>query len=194
MTPAHGLTLVTPAAAEPVALADLREHLRVDSGQDESLLAAYLAAARAYLERITGRALMPQTWRMTLDAFPTDAFELAIAPVQSITSISYLDTAGATQTVPGGSYVLDATRAPARVALAPGASWPATRSQPAAVTVQFVAGYTDAAVVPAPLRHALMLLVGHWYEHREAVAGGAAPSSVPLSFEALVAAYRVHWL
>lgn len=69
---AYGLTLVTAPATEPVMLSDARAHLRIDDDDtsQDSLIQTLIQAAREYIERILGRALVTQTWKFTLDRFP----------------------------------------------------------------------------------------------------------------------------
>jgi uncharacterized phiE125 gp8 family phage protein len=157
MVPDHGLTLVVAPTSEPVTLGHAKSVCRVDTTDRDAEIAGYILAARQDVERITGRAIVTQTWRMTMDAFPAGAFELPLAPVASVTSITYTDAGGAEQTVAGANYALDATTTPARIALVNGASWPTTAAHPGAVKVLFVAGY-DTASVPEPLRMAIALL------------------------------------
>lgn len=193
MSPDHGLQLVTGPTAEPVPLGVARAHCKIDGSDDDAVLTTYILAARTYVERITGRALMTQTWRMTVDEFPEYSLELPLSPVASVSSVTYLDAAGATQTVSAATYVVDTSSVPARLALADGAAWPTPAVRPGAVSITFVAGGT-LAEVPEPLRQAIVLLVAHWHANREAVNVGNIVTSVPLAFDALVAAYRVHWL
>ena len=69
-------------------------------------------------------------------------------------------------------------------------SWPSVRDQPQAITVRAVMGYASASAVPYPLKQAMKLLIGHWYENREAVVVGQVPMEVPLAAEALISPYR----
>ena len=65
---------------------------------------------------------------------------------------------------------------PARLVLSAGAVQLSPARLLNAFEVAFTAGYGDeASDVPAPIRHALKLLVAHWFEHREPVVVGAAP-------------------
>jgi uncharacterized phiE125 gp8 family phage protein len=165
--------LTTPPAAEPLTLADAKLHLRIETGDtaEDALVTSAVQAAREYAEEATGRALVTQGWTLTLDAFPARGGVIALerAPVQSVTSVTYLDAAGVSQTLTAGTdYVVDTASQPARVALAPDASWPSTQSgRINAVTVVFVAGYGVAADVPEILKGAMKLHVGDMHEHRE---------------------------
>lgn len=177
----YGLRVVTGPTAEPITLAEARAQCRIEQTLEDASFAAYILSARQYLEAITGRAFLTQTLELTFDDFPAWEIELPRGPVASITSINYLDTAGATQ--PVTSYTLDGQSWPARLTPAFGATWPQTRGTAGCVAVRFVAGEAQA---PAPIRQAMLLAVAHWNEHRE------APTDNP-AIHALVAPYRMNW-
>jgi uncharacterized phiE125 gp8 family phage protein len=162
------LKLITPAAALAVSLADVKAHLRVDTTDEDTLITAYITAAAELAEQATGRALMLQTWELTLDAFP-DAFALTRVPAASITSLMYWDTAGVPQTLGSGLYVLDATDdfGPAYVVPVVGQCWPDTRVQINAVALRYVAGYATVADVPESIKSWIKLQVGAMHENRE---------------------------
>lgn len=177
------LQLVTPPAGEPVSLADAKQHLRVDGGDDDLLIGSLITAARQAAETKTGRQLITARWKLVLDAFPGPslmqsasgasfslpghAILLAKCPVQSVVSIEYLDINGTTQVMPASDYVLDAACEPARLTPAFGKTWPPTLPQTGAVSVTFDAGYGTASAVPEGLKSWIKLRVGSLYGHRE---------------------------
>lgn len=88
------------------------------------------------------------------------------------------------------SYAVDALSAPARLVLKSATPSVVTRSFNA-FEVAFTAGYgDDAADVPEPIRHAILLLVAHWFERREPVELGAGPQEVPAIVAGLLHPYR----
>lgn len=170
------LTLVAAPAALPVLLSEVKDHLRLDTDQaDENKLAlAYLRAAVDDAESFLGKALITQTWDLTLDCFPAEIL-VPRPPLQSVTSVTYIDTAGAEQTLDPAGYQVSAASLPGRIRPAYGATWPATRAQMDAVTVRFVCGYgADWNAVPDAVRAALLLMTGDLYEHRETLVAGLA--------------------
>jgi uncharacterized phiE125 gp8 family phage protein len=183
------LKLITAPATEPITIAEAKLHLRVDSTDDDTLITALIVAARQGAEHITGRALMPQTWELALDEFE-DIIRLRKAPLTSITSIKYLDTAGVLQTLTTSDYLLDDHSEPARVMPAYGASWPSTRDQANAVLVRFAAGYANAVTVPQEIKSWMLLRIGMLYENRESVAAGVTLAEVPY-VDCLLDAYRI---
>lgn len=156
------LSLVTGPETEPVTLDEAKDHLRLTTDDENDLIEALIVSAREYAETFTHRAFLTQTWDEKLDAFP-DVLEVPLPPLQITPTapvITYVDTAGATQTLSASLYTIDAPTGPharpARIVPAYGLTWPSTRDVPNAVTVRFVAGYGLAAgSVPALIRLAM---------------------------------------
>lgn len=185
------LTLIAAPSLQPITVAEAKLQSRVLETAEDTLIASYIAAATDYLDGrdgILGRALLTQTWEYTLCRFPPESYLcLPLAPVQAIVSIVYHDVNGADQTFSAANYLLDADKHwRPKVHLAYGASWPAIREEPSAVKVRATYGYT---VVPPPLRHAIVLLVAHWFENREPVNIGNITTDLPFSVNALVEPY-----
>ena len=163
MTP----TLVTPPSTEVVSLADLKAHLRVTSSIEDDLIASLGNAARAYLDGwngVIGRCIMPQTWKVT-----ALAGEVTL-PFPDVTEASAGYEAGAADLVPEI-----------------GPSGPV-------VTITEDCVVTFSCAMPAHLlptaQVAVKLLVGHWYQNREAA--GPSVQEAPLAVAAIVDAMRWH--
>ncbi len=161
--------VVIQPATEPVSLAEAKAHLRVTSSDEDALISALIVAAREAAEHETGRSLITQTREKTLDVFP-EAIRLDYPPVQSITSIKFLDENGDEQTLSASSYKLDnaSDSCPAWIKIATGRAWPSTYPEINAVRVRYVAGWASAAEVPQSIKQWMLLNIGHWYENREA--------------------------
>jgi uncharacterized phiE125 gp8 family phage protein len=181
-------TLVTPAASQPVTLTEAKAQCRVLHTDEDTFLTGLIAAATAHVEKQTGRAILPQTWRLTLERFE-DEITLPQSPLRSVASVKYLDAAGAEQTLPSSFYVADTTSTPGRIVLAADKDWPVTADSPNAVVIEYEAGY---AAAPAPIKHAILLLVGHWYANREAVVVGSINSDLRMAVDALLVNYRAY--
>ncbi len=187
-----GLVEVTPPAVEPLTLQEVKDHLRVDHVNDDSLIEPMIKGARMFAEGATRRALITQTWDWLLDAFPAWTLTVPMPPLQSITSITYIDTDGNSQTLAASEYRVDTSTEPGRITPAFSKVWPVTRAVTGAVTVQFIAGYGLAAQdVPHEIRLAMQEHIGHWYEHRESVMVGTNVVKMPLTAERLLANYHV---
>lgn len=179
--------LITAPASEPLTLVEAKLHLRVDVADDDTLIAALITAARQYCEGVLWRALMPQTWELYLDEWPCEEIELPKPPLQSVTSVKYTNSIGATTTMDAGDYTVDTASEPGRVVLNYGELWPTvTLATANPIAIRYVCGYADAAHVPETVKAAMKLLIGHLYENREAVVAGLIVTSVPLAVESLL--------
>lgn len=195
-----GLTLITPPTSEPLTVAEFKSHSRIDISTDDALVGIYIKAARQAAENWTRRAFVTQTWDYTLPDFPLDAIELPIQPVQSVTSVTYLDSTGTSTSLVTGSPQAanyDVTTDGSRALIFPkyGDTWPTTRPHGNTVTVRFVAGYSVTAspvTLPWDLKQAVYLLAAHFYENREpVVVGQVAISELPMAVEALLSPYQL---
>lgn len=170
------LTLIAAPATAPVSPTEAKEHLQVIGTAQDAAITAMLAAAVSHLDGPTGtvgRALIEQEWKLLLDRFPCDALEIPLGRLISVTSVKYVDPYGAEQTLAPSAYVVDSVSDRGVITPAYGTSWPATRTQRNAVTVQFKAGYGPAADdVPQAIRSAILLMVGDLFENREAAIVG----------------------
>ena len=169
--------LITAATATPFEVAEFKAHARIDASHSDAYIRDVLIpAAVGEVEAETGFAMMAQTWRLTFRAFPvrdTTPLRLRRAPYASITSFTYTDTAGASQTmVAGTDYTVDAEALPAALWPYVDTSWPTARDVPNSVIVDYVVGATDPADVNPQHRLAAMQLCEHWYENRSAVEVG----------------------
>lgn len=164
----YRLNLVSGPSQEPLSLGETKGFLRVDIDDDDAEITLIIQDARERAERVTARQLVTATWSLHLDAFP-DVIHLPRSPAQSVSSITYVDTTGTTQTLAADQYDVDAVSEPGRITPSYGNSWPSTRSQINAIAVTYSAGYGIPSDVPAGLRQRMLAAVAHCYEHR---AGG----------------------
>lgn len=181
--------LVTDATSEALTLEEVKLHSRVTDSADDDAISRDITAARLFVQKETGRAIMSSTWRRTMDWFPGCIF-LRYPPVSAITSITYYDTAGTSQTLSASDYTSDLRSEKARITPAYGLTWPSTQSRIGAVTVNYTAGYASAALVPTPIKQAMLMLCDHWYNQRAAAATGNV-KQVDFSVDALLAGYMV---
>jgi uncharacterized phiE125 gp8 family phage protein len=187
------LKLITAPTSEPISVADAKLHCRVDVVDDDLLIQRWIKTARRYIERISNRALLTQTWELWLDAFPASSeIDLNRSPLASVTHVKYYDDADAESTFAASNYIVDTIREPGRVVLKTGYTWPSTTLRAVnGVVVRFVAGWTTSDDVPEPIKQAMFLLVGYWNENREAASLGAVSREIEFSVDALLRNERV---
>lgn len=155
----HGELVRGVPLFEPLDASEVADHLRV--GDDPSVLALisdYLIVARESVENEVQTSLSQRTAILYLDDFPCWEVELRLPPIQSVTSVVYLDTDGSSQTLSSTLYRVDTTGRPGRLTPIYGQLWPETYETTRAVTITFVAGYTEAALVPACAKQAMRFL------------------------------------
>jgi uncharacterized phiE125 gp8 family phage protein len=155
-------TITAVAASEPVTAAEVKAQTEVDFADDDTLITLLIAGARAFTEKYCGTRLGTQTVSVKCDCFG-DFKKFAEAPVQSITSISYVDSDGATQTLAASVYELRSDGLEVSIALKYGQVWPVTQSG-SRITVIAVVGYT---AVPDDVKRALLLYIAGGYANRE---------------------------
>jgi len=160
----------------PIAIEEVKDHIRWESaGGDQAQIALYMRSAVQQMDGAEGllnRALVTQTWEMKIDEFPVSTIKVPLPPLQSITSIEYIDTGGTTQTLAASKYKVLNVASPGRAGLiepAFGEVWPTTRLEREAVIVTFIAGYGGRESVPEFIRHLLLFTVQDAYDGRAPV-------------------------
>ncbi len=192
--------LIADPVLEPVSLAEAKLHLRVDLSNEDALIAGLIVTARELCELRTRRSFIEQTWEGRLDCFPSESvgywsranryfgpgdarywpgsrtgtIVFDHPPLISVESIQYVDANGATQTLATSEYDVSAGT-PGRARPKALKQWPGTRAgRMDAVIVTYKAGYSeDPILVPASIRSAMLLTIGHLYLNREDVVPGA---------------------
>lgn len=203
------LRTITQPATEPVTLAEVEQQVRCgDLSEESNIINLLIQAVRERAEAITRRALITQTQELVLDSFPSGRNSIVIpkAPLQSIVSIKYIDTAGVEQTLPSSTYRVISDCEPADVIPAYGLSWPVARNDKAVVRVRFVCGYGPLASddpedpdkempnnVPAGIKQWILMNLSTLYENRESVVVDDRVNMVDLSTVAdgLITNYRL---
>lgn len=211
--------LVTPPVITPVSLEEAKAHCRAtDHTDDDATLTALIAAAVSHLDGwtgILGRCLCEQTWRQDFNDFRS-CLQLPLFPVVSIVSVKYVDTNSMQQTVDPGSYSLRVGDLGSYIRFATNYAFPPLNTEGPAVSIEYIAGYLDTpavdaieadpeadppveaaaaiprlSTVPDALKHAILMLVSHWFQNRDAVVvDQAQPAELPFAVAALIAPFR----
>lgn len=178
--------LLTPPAAEPLSLADAKAFLRADTGDDDALIAALLGAARQHIEALTRRALLLQTWRLVLDAWPRDGRIVPrIGPLKSLSAARIYDAAGNAHALDVVQFVVDGA---GNAIAAPSFALPVPGRAFAGIELDVICGYGAAGDVPAGLIQALRMLLAHWFDNRVT---RPDDSRIPADVAALLAPHRL---
>lgn len=201
----HGLidtmdSLIVGPTREPLDLDEVKKHLRFGSTTEDTLIDAWISAARQHFEEQTGRQIMTATWEYWLAGSPyLGVVELPHPQLQSIVSITYDDSDGEEQTVSASDYAVAAPAGPTcrrgRVSLGTGGSWPSITgdTKANAIRIRYKAGYGDTpGDVPELVKSALYLMVAHFHKFRAEVHEGTQGSltQLPLGAEAILRNFK----
>lgn len=184
---------VAPAVT-PVSVAEARDHCRVDTNDEDVLISALVDTAVSHLDGhsgVLGRAMVTQTWRQDYPRF-VNRMRLPLGDLITVSSVTYYDADNAVQTLSTDIYTAFSDSVGPYLDLKPDQSWPSTYTREDAVRVTWTAGYGPAATdVPAAIRQAMLLMIGHWFENREASVVGVSVTDLPMAVNALLAPYSL---
>lgn len=194
-----GLVQISKPAVEPITLAEAKSFLRVDTADDDDLIASLIMSAREACEAFIHGYLITQTWRVSLDAFPADFVAPIVIPVEPLQSVvsfvwhdyQYNQTTGTVATNGPGpflatDYLVDTDSEPGRIVLPTTNAWPGVELWPVnPIQITVKAGFGDTAVsIPRAYINGMRMCIAHWYENRPAVeSSGAVPKEIPMGAE-----------
>lgn len=187
-----GLSLFSAPAEYPVTVPQIIAQVYGDSDmpqEQQDLITALIKTATEYAEKFRCERFVTQTWDYIFDSLPYGELELPYGPLQSITSIQYIDVAGAMQTLATNLYVVDTTSFQPKIYPAYAQIWPLVRDIQNAVTIRAVVGYGTVAsnLIPPAVIHAIKLLVAHWFDQREPIADtNIIPRQIKMTVDALL--------
>jgi len=206
------LNIVTPTTVEPITLTRAKQHLKVDVSEDDDYIRSLITVARQSVEQYCRRTFYKQRWKYSLQYFP-NLIEIPMAPCLSVASITYVDLNDVVQTLSTSVYrAVTGDGGPggngSTITLKYNQVWPSVLTCEAAVNVEFWAGYTNGIInpivdysatnvegdplnlIPAPIKHAMLLWIGSLYENREDVVIGTISSELPGGVAALLGPNR----
>lgn len=204
------LRTIERAAEMPIDVADAIEIFRGVSPDDDKAMKLYLKNAFDFVEKETGLTLIDTIYELRLSCFTQEGcdrfysgclVELPAAPVRGVVSVKYFDAADAEQTVAEDQYEWERTDEGAWLRFKNLFSQPSLSGnilKP--VRIRFECGVDTEGDSPAPdpellfpgrAEQAVMLLTGHWFEHREN-ATEKATSLIQNSARDLIASLRIY--
>jgi uncharacterized phiE125 gp8 family phage protein len=161
------LLLLESPSIEPVTLEDVKKHLHIMSDGQNSQIAGYIKSARSDVEAFLKMSLLPTKWKYVFDCFNYE-IRLPIGPVLDANGfkVEYVDSDGITQEIDPAGYKLSFGDTGI---VRPGylAPWPTPRSEPDAVSITFIAGWTSAELIPPAIVQVVKMRAADFFEHRE---------------------------
>lgn len=185
------LSRTVQPVVEPVAASDLKNWLGYGGTDQDAVFDSMIVAAREWTEQYLSRQLITATWRLKLNAFNWTFLDLPRQPIQSVTSITYIDTQGVEQTL--SPFLYDFSVDSGRIAPAYNESWPFTRASLEPVSITYVAGYGDEGHdVPEPIRQAILLIASSMWMGIQGCGGSSCDGQgINLAGKALLYPYRI---
>jgi uncharacterized phiE125 gp8 family phage protein len=185
------LILTSQPALEPISLAEAKAHLRLDTSTEDLLITALISTARLQIEAALSIALIHQTWTYVLDRWPpTPNINLPLSPVAELLAVRTFDQDHLPTPQPLTAFQLDGSATPPRLRRNASTTAPTLRAMNA-IEISFIAGFgATPASVPAPIRQALLLLVAHWFEHRDPADAEQPATTIPDAISSLIAPWR----
>jgi uncharacterized phiE125 gp8 family phage protein len=185
------LVLKTAPTSTVISLSEAKAFLRIDSDYDDdnTYITSLINVATQVVEEFTRRRLMTQTYNLFYDEFPP-YINLQVGDVASVTHIKYYDADNTLQTLAASNYDVDTKVRPGRIYESENGDFPNTYERPNAVEVEFIVGGT-ASDVPEPIKMAMFLIIGRYYENRQDVVTGTIASELPLMVDHLLTPYRL---
>ena len=168
-----------------LSLSEVKEHLRVEVTDDDTLIGNLLTAAYSFVEKYCDSTILDTEKVDYLDCFQSEII-LKNSPAQSITSIAYNDEDSAAQSQT--DYYLDTREQRAVLKPEYNDSWPSTDNTYGNVVITYQAGY---ASTPEQVNQAVLMIIGSLYEQRENHIIGVSIDKVPMSVELLLEPYRI---
>jgi len=162
---------IIPPAAMAVSIEAARRAARASGTSLDAELEDKVRGITEEVEHKIGRALITQTWELTLDFFPAaGAIKLPMARLQQIEHVKFHAVDNLLRTLDPQDYLVDVKSEPGWILPATGRTWPATQQRMNAVEVQYVCGYgpNEADVPPAIKDYILGVLENHYYPNPNA--------------------------
>ena len=187
-------TLKTAPTVTPITVAEAATHLFVlDELEHDTYIETLVDTATAWVEQYLQCRLITQTWYAYYDTFPAGPLNVPFGTLQSITSVKYTDVDDVESTFAASSYDVDTNSIPGRIVLKDGEVWPTDTMRPMnPIVIEFVTGYGLAASVPTPIKHAMKMLIGHWFENREdVIVSSMQAQEMPGAVRSLLNPFRV---
>lgn len=173
-----------------ITLLEAKKHLRVEHDDEDALILGLIQAAYKHAENKTRRAIAAREESLILDQLPERGagVELPFNPVQEVLAFDYINTDGNPESLDLLTLRLDKRTLYPVLMPQFGTEWPDVISEPESVTITLRVGYEE---TPADIRQALLLLISHFYEHREAVVAGVSITALPMGVDMLLGPYQI---
>lgn len=153
-------TVTAAAASEPVTAAQVKQQCGIASSDTsyDDMITRMIASGRGFVEKYCAIRIVTQTVTIKCDGF-ADFARLPVTPVQSVSSIAYIDANGDSQTLDAAVYESRIDGMQASIVLKYNQTWPVLQTG-SRITVTAVVGW---ASVPQEVVSAILLWIGRFF-------------------------------
>ncbi len=189
------LDVTTQPAIEPITLTETKLHCKIETDADDLWLTAQITSARQMVEKYIKGKLISQVVTIYYDrcddVFCRRQITMPTKKLISVTSLTTYDVNNTAAVFSSSNYIVSGNR----IALNENINWPSNNREFDCVKVIGVFGYgASESDVPGPLKLAMLELISHWYENRQALFDPMSPAptldTAPYQVTALLQAYR----
>jgi uncharacterized phiE125 gp8 family phage protein len=204
-----GLSVHTAETAYAVTQAEIKAWNKIDSSDDDTVVALIERAVHNWAKEYTNRTLTTVTYQLFIDSIydvdiplqegmyvgidrniSTKNILLPKSPVTSVTHIKSYDDADTATTFASSNYYLDNVSVPAKIVLRKGKSYPTSLRVANGLEIQYVAGYGATTAIPYDIKSACLEYSAYLFEHRGDLLDGKRVLA-PTSATQLLQAYRI---
>lgn len=163
-----GTYLITARTDYPLTLDGVKDFLQETENYNDALINILIASATEYIEQRSGRILMTATYEQRMACWPAcNLVRFRWNPVQSVTSVKYVDANGDTQTVTSTDYATWIRDDITVISFNDDYVIPTTDTRPEAWLIRYVAGYPAAYNVPDPIKQSMLMRIRKAYDNRQ---------------------------
>lgn len=210
------VTVLTPVSQEPLTLAEVKRHLRIDFPDDDLYLSSLIIQVREYGEQDTRRSFAPQQLQelTQVPLLPSghisgpigwrpSEIEVFMPPISNVSLLEGEFSPGLFQTIDPANYLVDYAPAPSYIYLLSSAYsflssqwslWIGPYTPRFRITYTAGYGSSNTVALPFVLKRAMLELIAYWYDFRE----GRDDTSryqitIPLGIQSKFDKYRVYY-
>lgn len=160
------LKVIEGSNTEVVTLEEVKNHLRIDGDDEDSIISSYIQAAREYAEIFTGRSFVEKTYEYITNPKEKYAYiELPMPPLVEVLEVSAMQSTNEELLNEGKDYYIIKGYDESLIYPSLERGWPKeTLDRLGGIKVKYRAGYSEA---PMSVKQAILILVAHFYENRE---------------------------
>lgn len=173
-----------------ITLAEAKKNCKIPASETEedTLLQEFVDSATDQIENYTDRIFVDREATIKMEAWE-NKIELPVSPVRSVTSVTYVDQTGVTQTATAGTHYAvvqydDKYRTKIIFKYSSFPNLQDTKTEPFPITITVQCGYLKSAM-PKAIKRAALMLVGYMESHREDM-----PTTIPRSVDSVLRPYR----